>query len=122
MRCHTETGGCMFDYCGRAEDISRVFEGTGLCRACDQSLMTRLLTDAIFQAILTSDLVRHQREQSERFLRTWLCPCGGLRHPNVVSEAGGDECNAEGAGERSGSEPTAIAIPGGSKTLLTSPV
>jgi hypothetical protein len=42
LRCHTETAGCMFDYCGRAEDISRVLEGTGLCRACDQSLMKQL--------------------------------------------------------------------------------
>jgi hypothetical protein len=51
LRCHTETSGCMFDYCGHAEDALRVFEGTGLCRACDQSLMKQLRAGAadIFQ-------------------------------------------------------------------------
>jgi hypothetical protein len=44
---HYETKGCQFDYCENVEDIYRVLEGTGLCRACEHHLQKQLKDGAI---------------------------------------------------------------------------
>jgi hypothetical protein len=42
LKCHDETAGCMFDFCADVRDVLRVFEGPGLCRTCEQSLMKQI--------------------------------------------------------------------------------
>ena len=42
LQYHTEIRACLFDYCSDVQDVVRVFEGTGLCNRCEQSLMKQL--------------------------------------------------------------------------------
>jgi hypothetical protein len=42
LQYHTETAACMFDYCDNVRDVLRTFEGTGLCKTCEQTVMKRL--------------------------------------------------------------------------------
>src|ERR1035438_2084001 len=42
LQYHAETDGCLFDYCNNVQDALRMFDGTGLCKACEQALMKQL--------------------------------------------------------------------------------
>jgi hypothetical protein len=47
LQYHAETRACMFDYCENVNDVLRTFEGTGLCKACEQAVMRLLRAGAV---------------------------------------------------------------------------
>jgi len=76
LQYHAETAGCLFDYCDNVEDVLRMFQGTWLCKACEQALMKQLRDGAVssFQIAAAARIFDRAKRVRRCFLATPFSP------------------------------------------------